>query len=107
MIREVMPATNGLERGTEMRALRARLMGLWAARQLGLEGAAADRYASEVIATQRQLGRQGITAKILRDAARHDVGLSAHDVWTEFRLCDWEAQRHISRTQSTETSRPS
>lgn len=95
----LISASGGWERGTDIRVLRARLMGLWAARQLGFDDDAADRYASEVVATERRLGRHGIMAKILRDAARQDIGLNADEVWTELRLCDWEARRQIDRTQ--------
>jgi hypothetical protein len=58
-------------------ARRNRLIGLWAAEQLGLNGAAADSYAREVAAAnfEAPAGR-GVIGKIATDLAANNVAFT-------------------------------
>jgi len=58
-------------------ARRNRLLGLWAAEQLGLGGPAADAYAREVIdAALAVPGGRGVVAKVATDLAGRGVSIT-------------------------------
>ena len=62
-------------------ARRNRLLGLWAAEQMGITGDAAQAYAREVIkADLVQPGDEDVFQKIRADFAAKGVGLSDHQI---------------------------
>ena len=56
-------------------ARRNRLLGLWAAEQLGLSGPAADSYAHDVVRSSFDAPAGGVTRKILADFAAGNVAV--------------------------------
>src|ERR1700761_7305630 len=58
-------------------ARRNRLLGLWAAEQLGLAGDAAKTYASEVVAAEFEAGGDGVARKVTGDLAACDITIPA------------------------------
>ncbi|HEX4080837.1 MAG TPA: DUF1476 domain-containing protein [Rhizomicrobium sp.] len=62
-------------------ARRNKLLGLWAAGQMRLAGAAADSYANTLLDLEVRGGRdQDIARKIHEDFAAHHVALSDHAI---------------------------
>ena len=58
-----------------------KLFGLWAAEQLGLNGADADSYAREVIASNlEEPGFDDVKRKVMPDFAAKDTGTPEHTV---------------------------
>jgi hypothetical protein len=57
-------------------ARRNRLVGLWAAEQLGLSGAAADSYARDVVAAHFEAPGRGVVSKIATDFAAKGVAFT-------------------------------
>jgi hypothetical protein len=58
---------------------RNRMLGLWAAGEMGLESAEADAYARAIIATEFEKdGEEAIFGKIRQDFDSHRIGLSDH-----------------------------
>ena len=54
-------------------ARRNRLLGLWAAEQLGLSGDAAKTYANEVVAAEFDAGGDGVARKVTGDLAARGI----------------------------------
>jgi hypothetical protein len=54
-------------------ARRNRLLGLWAAEQLGLSGDAAKTYAAEVVAADFEVGGGGVARKVTGDLAARGI----------------------------------
>jgi hypothetical protein len=54
-------------------ARRNRLLGLWAAEQLGLSGDAAKTYASEVVAADFEAAGDGVARKVTNDLAARGI----------------------------------
>ena len=54
-------------------ARRNRLLGLWAAEQLGLSGDSAKTYASEVVAADFEAGGDGVARKVAGDLAARGI----------------------------------
>lgn len=72
------------EREFRAMARRDKLLGLWAAEKLGLEGAAADDYArSVVVADLEEVGEEDVFRKIRRDFDARGVTLSDHQIRRE------------------------
>ncbi|HTV38169.1 MAG TPA: DUF1476 domain-containing protein [Xanthobacteraceae bacterium] len=62
-------------------ARRNKLIGLWAAEQLGLQGADADSYAlSVVMSAFEEAGKQDVMARIRRDFDAKGVAQSDHQI---------------------------
>lgn len=62
-------------------ARRNRLLGLWAAAKLGLEGEAADAYAKSVVMSDfEEEGDHDVFRKIRADFDRAEVGQSDHQI---------------------------
>jgi len=62
-------------------ARRNKLLGLWAAEKLGLEGAAADSYAKEVIKSDfEEAGDEDVFRKIRKDFDEENVTQSDHQI---------------------------
>jgi hypothetical protein len=82
-------------------ARRNKLLGLWAAEQLGVTGEAAEAYAREVVAADfAKPGDSDVVEKVLGDFAAKGVEMTEHRLRTEMdRLMD-EAKRQIMESQS-------
>lgn len=62
-------------------ARRNKLLGLWAAEKLGLQGEAADEYAMEVVrADFEEAGDDDVFRKVRADLAAKDVGQTDHQI---------------------------
>jgi len=78
------------------KARRNKLLGLWAAGQMGLSGAAAEAYAKEVVAADfQQPGDDDVIEKITRDCAAKGVKLDAHRIGLELARCAEEARKQL------------
>ena len=78
------------------RARRNKLLGLWAAEQIGLRGEAAERYAREVLAADLQHpGIEDIVAKLKADFAKHGVAHDDTRIRVELERCAVEAKRQL------------
>ena len=77
-------------------ARRNKLLGLWAADKLGLEGDAAQAYAREVVlADLERPGDDDVVEKVLKDFERRGVPLDAHKIRVEMDRLLPEAKRQI------------
>jgi hypothetical protein len=62
-------------------ARRNKLLGLWAAAEMGVTGAAADSYAKEVIAADfERAGEEDVFEKIRRDLDGRGIAVSDHSI---------------------------
>jgi hypothetical protein len=78
------------------RARRNKLLGLWAAEQLGLSGDAAQRYAREVLAADLQHPGVGdIIAKLKTDFAKHGIAHDETRIRVELERWTTEAMRQL------------
>jgi hypothetical protein len=80
----------------KVKARRNKLLGLWAAEQLGLAGAAAEHYASEVV--QADLAKPGVEdliAKIGADFAKQHVPHNAARLRAELDRCEADAKKQL------------
>jgi hypothetical protein len=69
------------EQEFKAQARRAKLVGLWAAKLMGLEDAAADDYAKSVVmADLEEAGVEDLFRKIRGDLDMHSVQLSDHQL---------------------------
>ena len=60
---------------------RNKLLGLWLAEQLGIEGADADAYAKEVVSADfEEPGEEDVVRKVMGDIAARNIDLSEHRV---------------------------
>ncbi|MFV3075205.1 DUF1476 domain-containing protein [Niveispirillum fermenti] len=76
-------------------ARRARLVGLWAAEQMGITGEDAAAYAKQVVAADfEEPGHKDIVRKILADFQAKGVAISEHRVEKEL-----DTQLEIARAQ--------
>ena len=65
-------------------ARRNKLLGLWAAEKLGLDGAEADAYAKEVVISDfDRPGDDDVLEKVLKDLTDKGLDISAHRVRKE------------------------
>lgn len=77
-------------------ARRAKLVGLWAADQMGLDDEAAANYAkSVVIADLEEAGVEDLFRKIRTDLDQHAVQLSDHQIRAKMEECLDEARLQI------------
>ncbi|MBM3516671.1 MAG: DUF1476 domain-containing protein [Alphaproteobacteria bacterium] len=86
------------ELGFKVQARRNKLFGLWAAEHLGLEGAAADAYAREVVRSDfAEPGEEDVFKKVSADLNAKGLKLSEHRVRKEMtRLLDVAREQVIS-----------
>ena len=62
-------------------ARRNRDIGLWAARQIGMSGAEADRYATEILMQSIEKGgAAAVVARLRQDLAKQGVTVSDHQI---------------------------
>lgn len=77
-------------------ARRAKLVGLWAAEQLGLSGQGADDYAkSVVIADLEEAGVEDLFRKIRGDFDMQAIALTDHQIRAKMDECLAEARSQI------------
>jgi len=78
------------------KARRDKLLGLWAAAELGLAGAAAETYAKDVVAADLQRpGDDDVVEKIALDFAAKGVKHDAHRINAELARCAAEARAQL------------
>jgi len=79
-------------------ARRNKLLGLWAADQFGLAGAAAESYAHELLSLEVRGGRDDDIARKLReDFASRGVAISDHAISRKMEELLAEAARQVMR----------
>jgi len=61
-------------------ARRNKLLGLWVAERLGIAGAQADTYASEVVAAEVHGGEAGVMDKVTADLKNKGITSSAAEI---------------------------
>ncbi len=77
-------------------ARRNKLLGLWAAAELGLSGEAATQYAIEVVkADFQEAGDEDVFRKVKADLDAKQVGVSEHRIRKEMEDLLTEAKRQI------------
>ena len=77
----------------------SKLYGLWAAEQLGLDGANAQTYASEVVeANLEEPGFDDILRKVRADFDAKGLDVSDHVMEAELANCLEEAKKQISNS---------
>jgi hypothetical protein len=79
----------------KIKARRNRLLGLWAAEQMGLGGAEADAYAATVVAAQFGGGDRRILEKVTDDLAAKVPGVTEAQVRVQFDRLSQEAMRQV------------
>jgi hypothetical protein len=79
------------------KARRNKLVGLWAAEQLGLSGTAAEAYARDVVAAElaQPSGGEHLVAKLAGDFARKGIAIDATRIHLELDRCGVEAKRQL------------
>ncbi len=78
------------------RVRRDKLMGLWAAAEMGLEGPAAETYAKEVVkADFEKVGDDDVIEKLRRDFASRGIEISEHRLRRQLGHFMDEAQAQI------------
>lgn len=76
------------------RTRRDRLFGLWAARQLGLDGGSALVYAAEVTEADAEGGEGRMVAKVVADLEREESSVDPATVERRLRDCEHQARQH-------------
>lgn len=80
----------------KINARRNKLLGLWAAEKLGLEGETADAYAKEVVlADFEKPGDEDVLEKVLADFQEKGVDTDAHKIRVEMDRLWPEARTQI------------
>lgn len=78
-------------------ARRNKLLGLWAAAKIGLEGDAADAYSKEVIVADfDEPGDADVLRKVHKDLTDKGIDISEHGVRTEMDRLLEQAKRQIA-----------
>jgi hypothetical protein len=76
---------------------RNRLLGLWAAKQMGLSGGAAEDYAKSVVmADMEKPGDDDVVAKVVNDLTAKGVAVTEHRVRAELHALLPEARKQIT-----------
>jgi hypothetical protein len=76
---------------------RNKLLGLWAAKQMGLSGAAAEDYAKAVVmADMEKPGDDDVVEKVVKDLGARGVAVSEHRVRAEMQALNAEARKQIT-----------
>lgn len=84
------------EQEERKRATRDHLFGLWAARQLGLDGGDALVYAFEVKQADIEGGERAMVSKIIGDFMREQADINPDTVEHFLRGCEVEAGRRLT-----------
>ena len=85
------------ETAFKISARRNKLLGLWAAKQLGLSAAAAEDYAKSVVmADMQRPGDDDVLEKVLADFTAKGVAMTAHRIRAEMDALLAEARKQIA-----------
>lgn len=85
------------ETAFKINARRNKLLGLWAAKQLGLAGPAADDYAKSVVmADMEKPGDDDVIDKIVKDLSAKGIDATPHRVRAEMDSLTAEARKQIT-----------
>lgn len=85
------------ERAFKVNVRRCKLVGLWMAEKMGLDGAEADAYAKEVVASDfERPGPDDVVEKLLADVAANGLDISEHVIRTEMDRLFEEAAGQIA-----------
>lgn len=85
------------ETAFKINARRNKLLGLWAAKQLGLAGPAADDYAKSVVmADMEKPGDDDVIDKIVKDLSAKGIDATPHRVRAELDSLTAEARKQIT-----------
>jgi hypothetical protein len=80
----------------KVKARRNKLLGLWAARELGLAGAAAEQYASEAVQVDLEKhGVEDIIAKVSTDFRKQGVAFDDARIRIELERCAADARKQL------------
>jgi hypothetical protein len=78
-------------------ARRDKLLGLWAAKHLGLSGAAAETYAKDVVSADlAKPGESDVIEKVAADFAAKGIAIDAARIGDELKRCETEAYKQIA-----------
>ena len=79
-------------------ARRNKLLGLWAAAEMGVTGPAADAYAKEVVAADfEKPGDEDVIAKVRSDLAETGIAMSDAELRSELDRAAAEARKQLSQ----------
>jgi hypothetical protein len=79
-------------------ARRNRMLGLWAAERLGLDAGAAEAYATQLVATQFEVGGdQRVIDKLLTDLSAKDPAITASRITFELDHFAEQAKQQLMR----------
>jgi hypothetical protein len=84
------------EQAFKVRAMRDRLLGLWAARELGLGDGGALAYACEVANTDVERGQAAMVGKIIGDFGREEIPVPPDAVERQLKACEQEARKRVA-----------
>lgn len=80
----------------KVEARTSKLVGLWAAEQMGLMGPDAEIYAKEVVtANLEEAGYDDIKRKMLNDFAEKNLDISEHIIAAELMRCESLAKQQV------------
>lgn len=89
------------ERAFRANARRCKLIGLWAAEQMGITGEAAEAYAKEVVVADfEKPGQDDVVEKLFADLSAKGLDISEHMIRIEMDRFYEEAARQISEEES-------
>lgn len=88
---------NDQDKVFKITARRNKLLGLWAAGQLGLTGGEAEAYAKEVVVADFQKpGSEDVIEKVVADFKARGIAVEAHKVRHEMQKFAVEAEAQIN-----------
>lgn len=88
------------EHAFKANARRCKLIGLWAAEKMGIEGADADAYAKDVVISDfEKPGQDDVVEKLMADLTAKGLDISEHTVRTEMDRFYEEAAKQIAEEQ--------
>lgn len=80
---------------------RNKLLGLWAAGKMGLDGAAADSYAKEVVSADfEEVGDEDVIRKVAKDFADKGLSVSADEIRRELGRAELTATEQMEAEQA-------
>jgi hypothetical protein len=93
------------EREFKANARRCKLVGLWAAEKMGIEGADAEAYAKEVVISDfEKPGQDDVVDKVHGDLAAKGLDISRHMVEIEMERMFEEALRQLTEEADKDES---
>jgi hypothetical protein len=88
------------ERAFKVNARRCKLVGLWAAEQMGITGEDAEAYAKEVVVSDfEKPGQDDVVEKVMADFGAKGLDISEHIVRVEMDRQYEEAARQIAEDE--------